>query len=296
MSKRILFGLTIGWALSLSAGLNAADPAPTGKGQRMQDFIAAFNKGDAKAVAAFWAPEATYVDQVGNEYKGRPAIEKLYTKLFAGAKGSKLAIHVTSVKQVTPDVGIEEGITEVRPADGGPVSVARFTAVLVKKDGVWYFENVHDAVAQPPSNAARFDDLAFLIGDWTDEVEKGESAKASYKWAENRNFLVSSFATTLNGIPVVGGTQWIGWDAVDKKIRSWSFYSGGGIGEAVWTQKGNSWSTVINARTADGKKISATSIITRTDADHYTTQLTGLTVDGQPMPDPKPVRMKRIKQ
>ena len=43
----------------------AADPAP-GKGKRAQEFIAAFNKGDAKAVAAFWTQDADYVDQVGH--------------------------------------------------------------------------------------------------------------------------------------------------------------------------------------------------------------------------------------
>src|SRR4051794_190133 len=97
----------VGFGLSLF-GKASAQPVPTGKGQRAQDFIAAFNKGDAKAVAAFWTEGATYVDQVGQEYKGRAAIQKLYEKVFAENKGSKLAIHVISVKQVTPDVGIEE--------------------------------------------------------------------------------------------------------------------------------------------------------------------------------------------
>ena len=59
----------------------------------------------------------------------------------------------------------------------------------------------------------------------------------------------------MNGIPVVGGTQWIGWDAVAKQVRSWSFYSGGGIGEAVWTKDGGKWVSKVTARTADGKKV-----------------------------------------
>ena len=70
-------------------------------------------------MAAFWAPDATYVDQAGREYKGREAIEKLYEKVFAARKGAKLAIHVTSAKQVSPDVALEDGITEVTPAEGG---------------------------------------------------------------------------------------------------------------------------------------------------------------------------------
>jgi uncharacterized protein (TIGR02246 family) len=253
------------------------------------------NKGDAKAVAAFWTPDATYVDQGGREYKGRMAIEKLYGKVFAARKGAKLAIHVTAAKQVTPDVALEEGITEVTSAEGGPPTAARFTAVLVKKDGEWYLQSVNDAVAHPPSHAEHLEDLEWLIGDWTGESEKGESATASYDWTENENFIVSSFATTVDGVPVVGGTQWIGWDAVDKQVRSWSFYSRGGFGEAVWTRDGKTWALKTTARTADGKQVSATNIMTKTDDDHMTWQMTKLTVDGESLPDPKPVKLKRDK-
>jgi uncharacterized protein (TIGR02246 family) len=237
----------------------AAEKEQPAQGRRAA-FIEAFNRGDAKAVAAFWTPDATYVDQVGREHKGRPAIEQLYAKVFAARKGAKLTIDVTSSKQVSSDVALEDGITEVTPAEGGPETVARFSAVLVKKDGEWYLQSVHDSVAQPPSDAEHLGDLEWLIGEWTGEAEKGESGTASYDWDENENFIVSSFATTVDGVPVVGGTQWIGWDAVDKQIRSWSFYSRGGFGEAVWTKDGNKWLLRTTARTADGKKVSATNI------------------------------------
>ena len=119
-------------------------------------------------------------------------------------------------------MGLEEGITEVFPADGGPSTAATFSAVLVKKDGEWYFEDVRESVARPPSNVEHFADLEWLIGDWKAEEDKAESSTASYSWAENQNFMVCAFTTTLKGIPVVGGTQWIAWDAIDKKVASWT--------------------------------------------------------------------------
>jgi hypothetical protein len=136
-----------------------------------------------------------------------------------------------------------------------------------------------------------------LIGEWVGEGDpsKGESATASYRWADNQNFIVSSFATTLNGVPVVGGTQWIAWDAVDKQIRSWSFYSKGGIGETTWTKDGASWLLKTTAKTVDGKKMTATNVLTKTDADHVTWQMTKVTADGEALPDLKPVKMKRVK-
>ena len=310
MNKQRLFAFVCGLggllALGLIAGLvkkpahaeaqTGPEKAAPGKGKRAQEFIAAFNTGDAKAVAGFWTPDGDYTDQVGQKYKGRLAIEKLYRKIFADEKGAKLAIIVTSAKLLTPDVAIEEGSTEVTPGDGGPPTVGAFSAVLVKKDDEWYFQSVHESLAQPPSNAEHLEDLQWLLGEWTGVADKGESGTASYSWAENRNFIVSTFATTLDGVPVVGGTQWIGWDAVDKQIRSWSFYSGGGFGEAVWANEGDTWAIKVKARTADGKKISATNVLTRVDADHATWQMTKLNVDGKSIPDSAPLKLKRVKE
>jgi uncharacterized protein (TIGR02246 family) len=304
--RKLYVALGLGVALAVGLPLAdrqdqvlRADPAKVavepGKGKRADEFIAAFNKGDAKAVAEFWLPDGDYIDQSGREIKGRAAIEKLYEKVFAGQKGAKLSVTVTSAHMVSDDVGLEDGITEVTPADGGPGAVARFSAVLVRKDGVWYFASVRDAVAVPPSNVEHLEGLDWLVGEWKGEAEKGESSVATYTYAENQNFLVSSFATTLNGTPIVGGTQWIGWDVVDKAVRSWSFYSGGGFGSAVWAGDGDKWTIKTTAQSADGKKLTATNVLTRIDADTSTWQVTQLTVDGVAIPDHKAQTLKRVK-
>jgi uncharacterized protein (TIGR02246 family) len=309
MRKQRVLGLACGLVavaavgLILAAARISAQPErpkvggeTPGEGQRGKAFIAAFNKGDARAVAGFWTPDGEYIDETGRQYNGRAAIEKLYRKVFAENKGAKLAITVTSARKVGSDARREDGFTEVTPADGGPPDVTRFSAVLVKTNGEWYLESVHDLPAQPATNAEHFEDLEWLIGEWTGETARGESNKASYSWAEGENFIVSSYAVTLNDIPVSGGTQWIGWDAVDKRIRSWSFYSGGGFGEATWTKDGDRWTLQTTARLANGKKASATNILTRVDNDHLTWQITGLTVDGEVVPDQPPMKLKRVKE
>jgi uncharacterized protein (TIGR02246 family) len=311
-NRRVLtlaFGLTAVLAFGLLRGNGAMPVQPgepatkggetPGKGKRAQEFIAAFNKGDAKAVAGFWTPDGDYTDQEGNKYRGRKAIEKLYTKLFGDEKGMKLTITVTSLKQLSPEVALEEGTTEVTFVDGGPPSVSGFTAVLVKKDGEWYFQSVQETTVQPPSNAEHFEDLEWLIGDWATETKKeegnkGETLKASYSWDDNKNFIVGTFTTELDGLPVMGGTQWIAWDAVDKKVRSWSFYSGGGFGEAVWTKEQGKLIIKLTAKTASGKKVSATNILTKKGPAEATWQMTKLTVDGESMPDRAPIKMVRV--
>jgi ketosteroid isomerase-like protein len=88
----------------------AVDP-PAAEGQRAADFLAAFNKGDAKALAGFWTPDGDYMDQAGSVHKGRAAIEAFYAKGFAANKGSKLNVVVTSKRQLGADVILEEGLT-----------------------------------------------------------------------------------------------------------------------------------------------------------------------------------------
>jgi uncharacterized protein (TIGR02246 family) len=274
---------------------NAEEKPAPGKGKRAKEFIAAFEREDAAAVAAFWTPEGEYVDEDGNVTKGREALEKLYKEVFSTRKHPKLHVEVTSHREITSDVALEKGFTEVTDESGPPVSAA-FSAVLVKKDGEWYFESVRESFARAPSNAEHFKDIEWLIGDWTSGTKKGEGSNASYSWAEGGNFIVSTFATTINGFPVVGGTQWIAWDAADKRVRSWSFYSRGGFGEAEWSHDGKTWTLNTTARTRDGKKASATNIITKVDDDHATWQLTKLTIDGKELPDPPPQKLMRVKE
>ena len=184
--------------------------------KRTEAFVATFNKGDAKALAAFFTPDGDMVDPEGQHIKGRKAIEEVYQQYFAATKGAKLFIHITSVRVVRPDLAVEDGLTEVVRPDGPP-SAARYTVIYVKQDGQWYLESVREAIAVPPTNATHLQELAFLLGDWTEDVDKGGAAKASYAWAAQGNFLVNTFDLTMHDVSVAGGVQWIGWDAAARK-------------------------------------------------------------------------------
>src|SRR5438552_7588295 len=108
-------------------------------------FVDAFEKGDARAVAAFWAEDGDYVDLTGRRLQGRPAIENAFKNFFTENKGLKLRIDVNSVRFVTPDTAIEDGTTSVIPPDGTPTNQARYTNVHVKKDGQWVLQSVREA-------------------------------------------------------------------------------------------------------------------------------------------------------
>jgi uncharacterized protein (TIGR02246 family) len=296
------------WLLALPALLLSLAARP-GPAQRPKDnpkddaalqksaeaFVEAFHKGDAKALAAFWVPDGDYTDQTGRHLKGRAAIEKAFKGLFAENKGLKLRIDRAALRFVTPDVAIEDGTTAVIPPDGGPPSRARYTIVHVKKDGQWLLSSVRDAAFAMPSNHQHLRGLEWAIGDWVDEAEKGEVARASFAWAEHQNFIVGSFTTTFKNIAVGGATQWIGWDPEAKHIRSWTFDADGGFGEGTWTRDGDKFLIKAKAVLRDGKKATATNVVRRIDADTFGWQSKDRTVDGKPLPDIKEVKMKRVK-
>jgi uncharacterized protein (TIGR02246 family) len=264
--------------------------------KRAEDFVVAFNKGDADAVAAFWTPDGDYVDQAGETLKGRQAIAAAFRKQFEAVKGGKLRIAPGSLRFVKPDLAIEDGITEVLPPEGGLPTAARYTVVHVKVDGKWYLSSVREAVVTPSTQAQFLQPITWLLGEWVEESQKAEQAEISFTWAENQNFLVSTFASTSKGVPMAGGTQWIGWDAANKCIVSWTFDSTGGFAQAIWSNGApNTWTAKVVATLPEGQRLSATNTITKVDADHFTWRSTGRTVDGKSLPDTEVLKMKRAK-
>src|SRR5439155_7584268 len=111
-------------------------------------------------------------DQEGHHLKGRKAIEEAYQKLFATTKGAKLYITITSLKIARADLALEDGLTEV-VLPNGPPSAGRYTVVYVKADGQWFLESVREAIAVPPNFTEELADLECLIGDCTEDVDKG---------------------------------------------------------------------------------------------------------------------------
>ena len=264
--------------------------------KRAEAFVEAFHNGDAKAVAAHWTPDGDYTDLTGKRSTGREALEKSFAAFFGANKGAKLRIEIESLRFVTPEVAIEDGMTAVLAPDGGPPSRAKYTIVHVKKDGKWFLGSVRESVYTPPSNHEHLSGLEGLIGSWAAEgANGGETARITFEWSEGQNFITSTFATTFKNINVGGGTQWIGWDAAAKTVRSWSFHANGGFSEGTWAHDGKTWMVKSAAVLPDGKKATATEVITLIDADTIGFAAKDRTVDGKPVPDVKEIKLKRVK-
>jgi uncharacterized protein (TIGR02246 family) len=275
------------------SGGNPKDEAAIAKNG--EAFVAAFQKGDAKALASFWAPDGTYTDLAGRTMKGREAIEKAFASLFAANKGLRLRIESDSLRFPTTGVAIEEGTTEVLAPDAKPPSRVHFTNVHVKKDGQWLLSSVRDSAFTPPSNLEHLRVLEWAVGDWDGTADAGEVERISLGWAPNQNFLIGSFSTTVKNVSVGSAVQWIGWDPVAMTIRSWMFDESGAFGDGIWTRDGDKWMIKSAMVLPTGQKATATFILTPVDADTITLQSRDRSLDGQAIPDTKPVKLKRVK-
>jgi uncharacterized protein (TIGR02246 family) len=259
-------------------------------------FVGAFESGDAKALAAFWAQDGDYVDLAGRRLQGRPAIEDAFKEFFTENKDLKLRIDVNSVRFVTPDTAIEDGVTSLIPPDGTPPNQARYTNVHVKRDGQWVLQSVRESPYTPPGNYEHLRGLEWAVGEWVDEMEGPEMGHATFEWSPDGNFLISTQDVTVKGTEVSHATEWIGWDPSTSQIRSWSFVADGAIGENTWSNEGDRWIIKTNAILPNGKKLAATNIITRNGPDAITWQSKDRTLDGKALPDVAEMKMKRVPQ
>lgn len=300
MERRLVLSATL---IAFSLGIvsrPALGQAPKGSPadetalmERAKAFVEAFQKGDAKAVAGFWTADGDYTDQLGQTFKGRAAIEKVFGEFFAENKGLKLRIDIGGLRFVTPDVAVEDGTTGVIPPDGGPPMRARYTIVHIKQDGQWYLSSVRDAPYAPETNFTKLRSLDWMIGAWADDTPGGETARVLFEWNASRNFIVSTYSISFKNMTVAGGNEWIGWDPLTNQIRSWTFDLEGGFGGGTWTIDGDKVVIKTSAVTRDGKKLTATNTVTRVDANTVSWKSTERTEDGKPLPDIKETKMKR---
>jgi uncharacterized protein (TIGR02246 family) len=255
-------------------------------------YVVAYNRGDAKAVAAYWSDSAEWISPSGERFEGKQAIERELQTLFAENKGVRIEVLRPSVRLISPDVAIEEGTVRVfRPDE--PANDSTYLAVDVKKNGQWKLDTVRETeVPEAATAASPLQDLAWLVGEWTDAGQQAIGA-TTVKWTKNNSFLTYSFKVSPPGMDDLEGTQVIGWDPAAGTIRSWMFDSDGGFGEGTWSKKGNSWVVKFHQVLPDGRKASATNVYTIVDNNTFTWKSIGREVDGQYLPNVDEVKMVR---
>ncbi len=297
-----LAAMTLGlWHFAAPANVRAADAAskPNAAVEEKtirataDEFVKAFNKADAKAIGAMWAPEAEYTDEYGVSFHGRDAIEKEYAAMLAANKGAKIAVTVESVRLFGPDVAIEKGIAKVTlPGDPTP-SASRYTVVHARRNGKWLMAVGHDVPYVSVADDDYLRDLSFLIGDWKVEG-KGQELLIHFEWMAQKNFIKNTYTSVKDGKQTLTGGQIIGWDPKLGSIVSWHFAAEGGFGHDVWTKDGSKWVIDATGVFRDGSDTTAVNTITPINANSFTWQSSERVLDGVRLPGTAPVKVTRV--
>jgi hypothetical protein len=164
------------------------------------------------------------------------------------------------------------------------VARSRYTVVHIKKQGAWLMQSVRTVEDESLSAYGDLQPLEWLLGEWIDEG-RSEKVVAKFRWDDNKSFLLEEFEVIRGEEVVMKGTQRIGWDPQAKQIRSWTFDSAGGFGEAVWTPVGEKWVVKAKGVLADGSSASATRTLTRTAKERVVWSATDRIMAGEALPD-----------
>lgn len=256
-----------------------------------QQFAEAFNRGDAKTIAAQWLEDGNYIDEDGVAYSGRAAIEAEYAKFFKEQPGLKVKVDVDSVKLLSPDAAIEEGRVTFDPPPAGAAGLSKYTAMQVKRDGKWQMALVRDDRIGAPAAASKLPELDWMVGDWRAE-ELGVTAEVTCRWLANKSFLKRSYRVGA-GDAVTSGEQLIGWNAQLGCVQSWTFASDGGHSVGLWTANDKGWTVDSQGLTASGAPTTAVTALVPLDKNAFAWQSASRTVGGSPLADTDEILFKR---
>lgn len=256
--------------------------------------IQAFNDRDAAALAANWTEEGEYTRNDGEAVHGRAEIQKGYAEFFKTLKGkTTVEVQTDNLRFTSADTAVSEVTLRLKNEQGEVIASSWRNTLVVREDSQWKVALVQEWDRDTALDDS-LKDLEWLIGTWKMDT-KDRDVTTTYEWDENKTFIRGKYSVKQDGKAVESGMQIFGNDKADGGIRSWVFQSDGGFGDGIWTRDGKNWSVDFGGTTSDGKRLSATVIYSRVDADTFTWQSTQQTVDGQPIPDAKPIKVTKQK-
>ena len=279
-----------------AAQVSTADRTQVEKAIRAtaDSFAESFKQRDAVAIAAQWTLDGVYVNEEGERFEGREAIQAEYETLFENcASDVELMIEIDSIRLINAQSAIEEGRAALVPQSPGEDRVmSRYTAVHVLQDGRWLMSHVRDTLVELPPDLGQLTDLNWLVGEWT-ATNNGVKLEVTYRWVENDQFLARSHTSTEGGKTTSTGLQIIGVDPTSEQITSWSFAGDGSLAVGRWLPTENGWLIDLDGVTSDGRESMATDILTPKDKDTLQWQSVERALGDDLLPDTPEVILKR---
>ena len=280
----LLLGLSLPPARGDEESDRAADRAAVRA--RTQEFLKALAKGDAGEVAGFWTATGEYARGGDLTIRGRANIEKAYAEHLKKKRPGTVTVENESVRFLSDDTGVLEGLFVVKRPNPAQTTRSQFSALFVRSGGKWYFGLLRES-----PEATSLQELAWLVGSWKYSSD-GAETRMVVEWAEGKKYPLCR-TTSKQGGETTTATQILAVHPATGTIQSWTFESDGSLGEAVWSRNDKGWKAKVTSFTADGDKVTATTILTPIDENTFTFQSTERTVDGEKAADVGPIKVTR---
>lgn len=119
----------------------------------------AWNKADAKMMAALWLTDGDYVSSTGRTASGRDQVEKAFAAQWAAIyRRTRIAHTLTNVRFLGRDVAIADGafeITGMKDASGRALGARSglTTIVAARKGDRWYIAALRGMVPSVPAGS-----------------------------------------------------------------------------------------------------------------------------------------------
>jgi uncharacterized protein (TIGR02246 family) len=254
-----------------------------------REFAKVFEKGDAKALAAFWTARGEYHHGVGVSAVGREEIEKLFAEHFKEKKNGKVEVLIESIRFPAKDLAIEEGLVRQSSAGKELPTTTRYSVTHVREGGEWKIAVCREWGA----GQDRLEDLDWLVGTWKAKVGDHE-ATLTFTRDEKRPFILGTFSRKGKGEAVASGTIKIGMDPQRGQIRSWHFDDDGGHGQALWIRDGNRWVLDSVGVAGNGMDTAGVDILARISNNEFTWRSIDRVMGNKGLPDTVPVKLSRV--
>lgn len=255
----------------------------------------AFASKAPEKAAALFAENAIFIDQAGDETRGRQSLQDRFTARSKQDTAYSIAIHPESINFLAANVALAVGDVS-RKQGGEDLPATKFSMVLVKQNTGWKISEVSETLIQAAQIESHLQDLDWMIGEW--QVNNpGISAQLNAEWAPGKKFVVSKCTVNKGGNSPQIDTQIIGWDPHSNSIISWHFDSNGGYGSGNWSKRSdqNEWSVAVHGTGADGSTTSATNVFSLKNANEFTWQSVLRKMNDTPVADTDLLTVQRVK-
>lgn len=290
------FGAFIGNSSLYAQGAAPSDDEKAVRAS-IDSYVAAYNQGDANAVADHFSENAEFRPEQGHVVRGRKDIREGFETVFRHNKGAKLSVTVESLRFVRPDIVVEEGVGKViHPASGDTparTENGHYSVVHIKRGNRWLIQNVVETGEIGAESESPLEQFRWLIGVWSSEGTDSATL-SSCDWLFEGQYLARDYSTHSKKQELTSGMQIIGWDPVRKQVISWEYDSQGGQSQSVWTKDGNKWSIRSEGRLGDGQKITAVNVVTVINRDAFSWQSTQRKLNDAALPDTPVVEIVRL--